>query len=68
MKLSDDTNTTDAECESDDADAPMPSRLPKKLSRKPLSANAVDLMEEFKRKYHDIMIDDNNHETDHRGG
>ena len=68
MKPSDDTNTTDAECESDDADDSVLFRLSKKSLRKPLSADVVDLMEEFRSKYHDIMIDDNNHEIDHRGG
>lgn len=68
MKSSDDTNTTDTECESDDADDSTLSRLSKKPLRNPLSADAVDLMEEFKSKYHDITIDDNNHEIDHCGG
>lgn len=68
MKSSDDTNTTDTECESDDADDSTLSRLSKKPLRNPLSADAVDLMGEFKRKYPDIIVDNNNHETDHRGG
>lgn len=61
MKPSDDANTTDA-------DDSIHSRLPKTLPKKPINCDTVDLMEEFKRKYHDILIDDNNHETDHRGG
>ena len=68
MKPSGDTNTVDAECEHDDADESIRHPLVRGPLKKPLSAEVVDLIEEFKGKYRDILIDDNNHEIDHCGG